>query len=75
MSATLGNLPEAMAALLPADRASDGVQVQGKVPKSITIDTLIPPTPQRFPWAGHMGMSMLPAVVDEIAQHSNTLIF
>lgn len=75
LSATLGNLPEAMAALLPADRAQDGVQVQGKVPKSITIDTLLPPTPQRFPWAGHMGMSMLPAVVDEIAQHSNTLIF
>ena len=64
LSATLGNLDEARHTLLGPGR--EGVLVQGKTPKRLTVDTLLPPRTDRFPWAGHLGLSMLPQVVEEI---------
>ena len=72
MSATLGNLQEAMHTLLGR---GDGVLVQGQVPKKLTIDTLLPDVAQRFPWAGHLGLAMLPQVIGEIAASTTTLVF
>ena len=60
MSATLGNLHEAMHTLLAHD---DGVLVQGQVPKKLLIDSLLPERVERFPWGGHLGLSMLPQVI------------
>ena len=71
MSATLGNLQEAMQTLL----GKDGRLVQGQVPKKLLIDTLLPDVAQRFPWAGHLGLTMLPQVIAEIAASSTTLVF
>src|SRR5450830_449023 len=73
LSATLGNLQQAQDVLLGED--ADGVLVEGKVKKRIVIDSLIPALPSRFPWAGHLGLQMLPAVVAEIARHAATLVF
>ncbi|MGQ2997963.1 MAG: ligase-associated DNA damage response DEXH box helicase [Variovorax sp.] len=72
MSATLGNLHEAMHALLGRD---DGVLVQGQVPKKLVIDSLLPGRAERFPWGGHLGLTMLPQVLEEIAASSTTLVF
>ncbi len=72
MSATLGNLQDAMHTLLGRD---DGTLVQGAVPKKLIIDTLLPDVAQRFPWAGHLGLTMLPQVIAEIAQSATTLVF
>ncbi len=72
MSATLGNLQDAMHVLLGS---SDGTLVQGAVPKKLIIDTLLPDVAQRFPWAGHLGLTMLPQVIAEIAASSTTLVF
>ena len=52
MSATLGNLEEAMHALLGAH---EGVLVQGEVPKQLVVDSLLPGRAERFPWGGHLG--------------------
>ena len=71
MSATLGNLQQAMQTLL----GSGGSLVQGAVPKKLIIDTLLPDVAQRFPWAGHLGLTMLPQVIAEIAASSTTLVF
>ena len=70
LSATLGNLERAREALMDG-----GVIIEGHVKKEITVDTLIPANPARFPWAGHLGMQMLPAVIAEIEQHAATLVF
>ncbi|OZI34395.1 DNA ligase-associated DEXH box helicase [Bordetella genomosp. 10] len=91
LSATLGNPREAMAVLLGEDghdgadagarlppRAgadAPGLLVRGALPKALIIDTLLPPDPLRFPWAGHLGMSMLPAVCAEIEASATTLVF
>ena len=72
MSATLGNLQEAMHTLLGND---DGVLVRGQVPKKLVIDSLLPGRAERFPWGGHLGLTMLPQVIEEIAKSSVTLVF
>jgi ATP-dependent Lhr-like helicase len=72
MSATLGNLAEAMRTLL-GDAA--GTLVQGQVAKTLVIDSLLPGRAERFPWAGHLGLTMLPQVIDEIASSSTALVF
>ncbi len=72
LSATLGNLQDAMRTLLGGD---EGLLVQGEVPKELVVDTLLPGRAERFPWGGHLGLTMLPQVIDEIAASSNTLVF
>ncbi len=72
MSATLGNLDEAMRTLLGHD---GGTLVQGEVPKELVIDSLLPGRAERFPWGGHLGLTMLPQVVAEIASSTTTLVF
>ena len=69
----MGNQQQALDALIGPGQT--GQLVKGKTPKRLTIDTLLPAPGARFPWAGHLGMSMLPAVSAEIAAHRNTLIF
>lgn len=75
MSATLGNLDEAMHTLLGPTAAPQGRLVRGATPKTLTVDTLLPPTVERFPWAGHLGLAMLPTVVAEIDASGSTLVF
>ncbi|MGQ2978503.1 MAG: DEAD/DEAH box helicase, partial [Polaromonas sp.] len=72
MSATLGNLEEAMHTLLGHP---GGTLVQGQVPKKLVIDSLLPASSERFPWGGHLGLTMLPQVIEEIAHSSTTLVF
>jgi ATP-dependent Lhr-like helicase len=74
LSATLGNLETARDALL-GSYAKNAVMVQGAEPKNIVIDTLIPKTMERFPWGGHIGIKLLPQVVEEIEKHNTTLVF
>ncbi len=72
MSATLGNLAQAQHALLGD---TPGRLVQGEVPKTLVVDSLLPPVAERFPWAGHLGLTMLPQVIAEIESSSTTLVF
>ncbi len=72
LSATLGNLPDALQVLIPS---GDGVMVQGKQAKELRVDTLLPASLERFPWAGHLGLRMLPQVVAQIESSSTSLVF
>ena len=74
LSATLGNLEVALAALHGTD-AGRARLVRGVEPKEVVIDTLIPATMERFPWGGHIGLKLLPEVVAEIERHGTTLVF
>ena len=74
MSATLGNLDEAMHTLL-GNTPTPGTLVQGQIPKKLIIDSLLPTEVSRFPWSGHLGLRMLPQVIDEISGSSTTLVF
>ncbi len=72
MSATLGNLDDAMQALLGGP---GGTLVRGQVPKKLVVDSLLPPRAERFPWGGHLGLTMLPQVIEQIEVSSTTLVF
>jgi ATP-dependent Lhr-like helicase len=73
LSATLGNLPDALAALLPS--AGSGRIVEGRMDKRVVIDSLVPADVERFPWAGHLGMKMVSAVQAELEASPSTLVF
>lgn len=75
MSATMGNLGSAMHALLGPQAAPAGRMVRGQTPKQLMVDTLLPPRVDRFPWGGHLGLAMLPSVVQEIDGSGSTLVF
>jgi ATP-dependent Lhr-like helicase len=72
LSATLGNLDEAMRSLLGHGR---GAIVRGRIDKQLLIDTLLPHDPGRFSWGGHLGAQMEQPVVDEIERSGTTLVF
>jgi len=72
LSATLGNQPHALEVLL---HPGGGRLVQGRVVKDLRVDTLLPPSIERFPWAGHLGLRMLPQVVEQIDSAATTLVF
>lgn len=76
LSATIGNLAEAMDALLGtrANRTRGRI-VRGVDPKNVLIDALIPPVVERFPWAGHLGTQMLPQVVEAIEEGQSAIVF
>jgi ATP-dependent Lhr-like helicase len=72
MSATLGNLEEAMRTLLGDE---PGLLVQGELPKKLVVDSLLPGRAERFPWGGHLGLTMLAQVIEEVDASSTTLVF
>ena len=76
LSATIGNLDEALIALLGvnASRARTRI-VRGVDPKDVVIDALIPPVIERFPWAGHLGTGMVAPVVAAIDEGDTAIVF
>jgi ATP-dependent helicase Lhr and Lhr-like helicase len=73
LSATIGNLEQALAMLVGGN--DDARLIQGLVPKEVIIDALIPAEVERFPWAGHLGLRQLEAVAEAIEGSSSCLIF
>jgi len=74
LSATLGNIEAAMNVLL-GDDAGQGRLVRGLQPKSIIVESIIPRQIERFPWSGHLGLNLLPQVIEKIEPAESTLIF
>ncbi|KAG9591922.1 hypothetical protein KCV01_g11301, partial [Aureobasidium melanogenum] len=70
LSATLGNLDEALATLTPR-----GVLVGASSPKKIVIESAIPEAGERFPWAGHLGLRQLPRVLATLMEARSSLLF
>ncbi|MFD2256734.1 ligase-associated DNA damage response DEXH box helicase [Luteolibacter algae] len=71
LSATLGNLEEARDTVAPENAAT----ISATIKKKILIETIIPKEIRRFPWAGHIGTSLAPQVVEKIANARTTLLF
>jgi len=75
LSATLANLDEAASALLGPARAAAAHIVRGLEAKTVVIDTIRPPSIDRFPWAGHIGVRLLPELIRAIENARSTLVF
>lgn len=72
LSATLDNLDEAAQAAVGT--RAEPVVVRGNMPRPVVITTLFP-SERGLPWAGHMGMSMLPEVLKWLDPARSTLVF
>ncbi|HET7461981.1 MAG TPA: ligase-associated DNA damage response DEXH box helicase [Longimicrobium sp.] len=76
LSATIGNLHEAMETLLGTGPRPGGARiVRGVVPKTVVVDALIPEHIERFPWAGHLGTQMLPQLLEVLDQAQSAIVF
>ena len=78
LSATLGNLDQAMSVLLGPGR--QGELISDEHQRRCDIVSVLPDgssldTPTRFPWAGHLGTHLLPCVLPLIDQAKSTLLF
>jgi ATP-dependent Lhr-like helicase len=74
LSATLGNTATAMQVLLGAAH-NGGLLIEGSLSKSIEIESVIPSQMDRFPWAGHLGLKLLPQVLALIETAVSVLLF
>jgi ATP-dependent Lhr-like helicase len=78
LSATLGNLPEAAATLLGMNelgQPNTARLVRGFVTKNIEVETLVPETMDRFPWAGHLNTKLLPEVMRRLREAESAIVF
>lgn len=74
VSATIGNVQQAMETAL-GPGAPEGVVVKAPSRRKLSLKSIIPKKIERFPWAGHMGLKSLPAVVEAIDAVSSSLVF
>lgn len=75
LSATLGNLDDALVSLLGVEHRGEARILRGVKKKKIRFHSILPPVIERFPWAGHIGTQMVPQVAVEVEQVRSTLIF
>lgn len=81
ISATIGNLVEALEVLTGENT---GPEEPGKAPstiirsehfKKIEVHTVLPESIEVLPWAGHIGLKLLPRIVEIIENSGTTLVF
>jgi ATP-dependent Lhr-like helicase len=71
LTATIGNLDEALGVLCPAG----GVLVQSQAEKRTEIVSLMPRQFERLAWAGFLGIPLLDQVLEVVKAHRTTLVF
>ncbi|MBK0383133.1 ligase-associated DNA damage response DEXH box helicase [Pedobacter sp. SD-b] len=76
ISATIGNLEEAADVLLgpnfPLERKR---MVRANITKKLAIKSIIPENVEKYSWSGHIGLKLLPQVMQIVANSKTTLIF
>lgn len=75
ISATIGNLEQAAEVALYTKPAEQRVLVTAPTAKPLDIRVLHPAATERYPWAGHLGLSLASQVIPLLYQHTSTLIF
>lgn len=76
ISATIGNLEQAADVLLGKVEDRSAIRlVRADLDKKIEIQSIIPDDIEQFSWAGHLGIKLLPKVMDIVAKSKTTLIF
>lgn len=76
ISATIGNLEQAAEVLLGNDFPPDKVRmIKANLDKKLLIKSIIPENIESYSWAGHIGLKLLPQVMEVVAKSTTTLIF
>ena len=76
ISATIGNMDQALEALLGTYFGKGDFKViRADIKKQVEIISVLPDSLERMPWAGHLGIQLLDKVVDIVKKSNSTLIF
>ncbi|WP_419700859.1 ligase-associated DNA damage response DEXH box helicase [Mucilaginibacter sp. NFX135] len=76
ISATIGNLEQAAEVLLGNDFPPGRIKmVRANLDKKLDIRSIIPENVENYSWAGHIGLKLLPEVMEIVARSKTTLIF
>ena len=84
ISATIGNLAQAMEVLLspvncfhhlPGSTQAKCTIIKARIKKEIVIESIIPEEIENYPWAGHLGLKLIDKVIPIIQQSRTTLVF
>jgi len=73
ITATIGNLDEAMEVLIPYDLKK--TKVIAKEKKKIEIKSVFPEDVEVLPWAGHLGTRLVEQIIPIILKSRTTLVF
>lgn len=74
ISATIGNLSQAMDVLLGSNKGKSKI-VRAEFEKRLEIKSILPDEVEKFPWSGHLGIRLLPKVIPILNSSKTTLIF
>lgn len=75
ISATIGNMDEALDVLLGIDKPAKHVLIKADIQKKITLQSVIPDEIEILPWTGHYGTKMVTYILPLLADSKTTLIF
>ncbi|GAA4335741.1 ligase-associated DNA damage response DEXH box helicase [Flaviaesturariibacter amylovorans] len=78
ISATIGNLDQAMDVLLAPVVAQGGAKpviIRAKIHKELEVSSILPDEIEKYPWAGHLGLKLAEKVLPIINGSRTTLIF
>ncbi len=76
ISATIGNMDEAVEALLGNYYVEDRYKIiRADIRKKVEVEAVMPDSLERMPWAGHLGIHLLSKVIDIVKNSNSTLIF
>lgn len=74
ISATIGNLEQAKEVLLGTDKKESFI-VRAHIHKKIEVESIFPDEIEKYPWAGHLGLTLVHKVIPIIEASKTTLIF
>lgn len=77
LSATIGNLEEAMDVLLSpvTSLPCEAVLVKAGLKKKTSVVSIFPDEIEKYPWAGHLGLKLSHRVLPVFEKHRSTLMF
>ncbi len=75
ISATIGNMDDAIEVLLYSKDESLRKVIKANIKKEIHVLSVIPDEMEKFPWAGHLGIKMANKAVEIIQKSKSSLIF
>jgi ATP-dependent Lhr-like helicase len=76
ISATIGNLEQAAEVLLGNNFPKERMRmIRANISKKLDIRSVIPKDIENYSWTGHIGLKLLPEVMEIVAGSKTTLIF
>jgi ATP-dependent Lhr-like helicase len=75
ISATIGNMHDAAEVLLSTLLSNNITFIKADITKKIKVSSIIPDDLTKYPWAGHVGLSLINHVISIIEESESTLIF